>query len=150
MARGKWIQGVYEVVNRDKYIGKKEPFYRSGWEQRIMTFFDHNQHILQWGSECLQVPYYNPFKQKNTIYVPDFLINYKNKFDEHRVELIEVKPYAQTILMDGMKTQERAVVALNHLKWTAAQKFCKQYGIHFRIISEHDLFWQGKSPSTRR
>lgn len=146
----KFDQGVYEVINRQKYIGNKSPYYRSGWERHCMIFFDNNQHILQWASEPLKIPYLHPLTGKGTVYVPDFLINYKDKNDIHRAELLEIKPHGQTMITEKMKDRDRAVVAINYAKWQAAHRFCQKYNLNFRIVTEHDLYWQGNSPSTRR
>lgn len=139
----KFDQGIYEVINKEKYIGNKPPRYRSSWEKHCMLFFDNNKHILQWCSEGIKIPYIHPLTGKGTVYVPDFLINYKDRSDIHRTELLEIKPHGQTMITEKMKDRDRAVVAINHAKWTAAQKFCQKYGLRFRIITERDLYHQG-------
>jgi hypothetical protein len=146
----KFDQGIYEVINKQKYIGNKNPTYRSGWERHFMLFLDNNKHILQWASEPIKVPYIHPLTGKGTVYVPDFLINYKNRLDEHRTELIEIKPQAQTTITETMKDRERAVVAINHAKWAAANLFCRKYGLHFRIITEYQLFHMGGQQPRKR
>ena len=35
-------------------------------------------------------------------------------------------------------------IALDHAKWAAAMAYCKQQGLIFRVITENDLFYQGK------
>lgn len=139
----KFDQGIYEVINKTKYIGTKSPYYRSSWERHMMLFFDNNQHILQWSSEGLKIPYVHPLTGKGTVYVPDFLINYVDKNQVHRTELLEVKPYGQTMINEKMKDRDRAIVAINYAKWQAAHRFCQKYGLIFRIITEKDIFHQG-------
>ena len=73
----KYAQGQFQIRNPEKYVGKKTPTYRSGWEFVFMQFCDNNDNILQWASESISIPYRNPLTGKNTIYIPDFFINNK-------------------------------------------------------------------------
>lgn len=140
----KFDQGPYEVINKSKYIGNKTPFFRSSWERHCMLMFDNDQRILQWCSEPLRIPYQHPLTGKGTVYVPDFLINYKDRNDVHKTELLEIKPAGQTMITEKMKDRDRAIVAINHAKWHACHRFCQKYGLLFRIITESDLFHQGR------
>ena len=117
----KFAQGVYKVTNRAKYVGKREPRYRSGWEHSFMTFCDHNDHILQWASESISIPYLNPLSGKMTIYIPDFLITYRTRDDRMCAEVIEIKPKKQSVIESKQSSRDRAVVAVNYAKWAAAQ-----------------------------
>lgn len=110
-----------------------------------MQLMDNNEGVLQWASESIRIPYRNPFTGKNTIYVPDFLIVYANKAGTKSVELIEIKPSKETTLENVKSMRDRASVALNQAKWAAANAWCKQQGIKFRIITEKDIFSQGKN-----
>ena len=142
---GKWAQGFYEVRNPQKYIGNKKPRYRSGWELTFMTFCDNNDKVLKWASEAVQIPYRNPITGKPTIYVPDFFVVYQDKFGKQYTELIEIKPKSQTIIEDKVKNaRNRAVVAVNHAKWGAAQQWCKRTGITFRVVTEDQIFHNGR------
>jgi hypothetical protein len=136
----KWAQGIYEVRNVKKYVGKGKPKYRSSWELAFMNFCDNNENILQWASESVQIPYRNPITGKQTIYVPDFLIIYRDKKNRQIAELIEIKPSGQADLKEGMNQQQRATVALNYAKWDAARNWCKRQGIKFRVVTEKDMF----------
>lgn len=140
----KFAQGFYEMVNPQKYVGNKKPYYRSSWENRIMIMFDSNEHILQWASEPISIPYRHPITGKGTVYVPDFLITYRNRESTVNAELWEVKPFKQCALTEKMNPRERATVAVNHAKWQMANKFCQQNGLIFRIITEEDIFYQGR------
>jgi hypothetical protein len=139
-----WAQGPYTVINRAKYVGNGTPRYRSGWELSFMRFCDSNDNILQWASESIQIPYRHPLTGKQTIYVPDFLITYRTKNNTMRAELIEIKPKGQSVILEKMKSRERAVVAINYAKWAAAQKWCQRQGIHFRVITEDQMFHNGR------
>ena len=136
----RFAQGVYKVQNPQKYMGKRSPIYRSSWELAFMRFCDNNIHILEWASETIRIPYFNPMKGKKTTYVPDFLIAYKNKTGNRIVELIEIKPKKQSIMEGKLNSKERAVVAVNHAKWNAAALWCKQRDIVFRVVTEEQMF----------
>lgn len=141
----KWAQGFYQIQNPAKYVGKGQPRYRSGWELSFMRFCDTNDHILQWASESIAIPYRHPLTGKMTNYIPDFLITYRTRNNTVKAELIEIKPKGQSVLEEKMKPRDRAVVAINYSKWAAAQKWCKQQGITFRVVTEDDLFYNGKN-----
>ena len=74
---GYFAQGIYEVKNTDKYVGKTAPKYRSSWELAFMRMCDAHPNILQWASEAIRIPYINPVSQRKVNYIPDFLIVYK-------------------------------------------------------------------------
>ena len=139
----KFAQGIYTVQNPQKYAGKGAPRYRSGWEQAFMRFCDTNEHIVMWNSEGLRIPYRHPLTGKATNYVPDFLIQYRNKNNQVVTELIEIKPKKQSVIESKASANERAVVAVNYAKWDAAQKWCRRQGITFRVITEDDIFRNG-------
>jgi len=43
-----------------------------------------------------------------------------------------------------MKDRDKAIVAINYAKWHAATIWAKQNGLSFRVITEDDIFRQGK------
>jgi hypothetical protein len=139
-----FAQGFFEVRNPEKYIGKGRPKYRSGWEWAFFQFCDNNDHILEWASEAITIPYRNPITGKMTVYVPDVFIRYRTKNNKIATELIEIKPRKQSMIEGKMTEKDRMVVAINHAKWAAAQSWCKRAGIVFRVLNEEHLFHQGK------
>jgi hypothetical protein len=139
----KFAQGAYVVKNKQKYVGRGTPRYRSGWEHAFMRFLDNNDNILQWASESISIPYRNPITGKQSIYVPDFLITYKNRNNQMIAEVIEIKPKKQSVVESKMKANERAVVAVNYAKWDSATKWCRKQGLLFRVITEDDMFRNG-------
>jgi len=142
---GKWAQGIYTPKNPAKYVGKHKPKYRSGWELTFMTFCDNNKNVLYWASEALSIPYLNPITGKKTIYIPDFFVVYENKFGKKLAEVVEIKPKKQSLIESKTASlRDKAVVAINHAKWQAAMGYCKQQGYTFRVITEEDLFYNGK------
>ena len=139
----KYANGFYQLLNPQKYVGKKTPHYRSGWEHTFMRFCDSNPAILQWASESIHINYTNPFTNKPTIYVPDFFIVYVDKSGAKKAELIEIKPSSQSTLESAKSTRDQAAAVLNMYKWQAAQAWCKAQGISFRVVTENDIFHQG-------
>lgn len=141
----KYANGKYQIRNPEKYIGNKTPTYRSGWEHTFMTFCDNNPNILQWASEAIHINYRNPFTGKPTIYVPDFMIIYNDATGQKHAEVIEVKPTKETTLeAAGRSPRAQAAAILNAAKWEAARAWCKAQGLKFRIITENEIFHQGK------
>jgi len=140
-----WANGKYEIQNSAKYVGNGIPRYRSGWELSFMRFCDNNDHILQWASESIAIPYRNPITGKMSQYIPDFLVSYRTKDNTMRAELIEIKPKKQSVVESKMNSRDRAVVAVNYAKWDSAQKWCRRNGLSFRVITELDMFHNGRS-----
>jgi hypothetical protein len=108
-----------------------------------MVFCDNNQHIQQWASESIRIPYVNPITGKGSIYVPDFFITYQDKSGTTHAEVIEIKPKKQSLIESKASSRDRAVVAVNYAKWSAATKFCQRAGLGFRVVTEEDIFHQG-------
>ena len=141
----RWAQGKYNLKHPDKYVGKKTPTYRSSWEFHFMKFCDENPAIAAWASEAIKIPYRSPITGKSTVYVPDFFIQYKDRKGRHKVEVIEIKPSNQALRESiGKNKQNQASYAINMAKWEAAGKYCKSKGIGFRVITEKELFHQGR------
>jgi len=139
-----YAQGPFTIKNPDKYVGKGIPRYRSGWEFAFMMFCDNNEHILQWASESIAIPYRHPLTGKMTQYIPDFLITYRGRDSTVRAELIEIKPKKQSVIESKASARDRAVVAVNYAKWDAATKWAKRNGMVFRVITEDNLFHNGR------
>ena len=142
----KYANGQFQPKNPEKYVGKKTPTYRSSWEHVFMTFCDNNPAITQWASEAIHINYRNPFTNKNTIYVPDFFVVYVDANNRQHAEIWEIKPNKETTLeAAGNSKRAQAAAILNMVKWQACQAYCKANGLGFRIITENDLFHQGRS-----
>jgi hypothetical protein len=140
-----WAQGVFNPKNPQKYVGKHKPRYRSGWELTFMTFCDTNKNVLQWASEAIAIPYRNPLTGKPSQYIPDFFVVYQNRFGKQIAEVVEIKPKKQSLIESKVASaKDRAIVAVNHAKWAAASAYCKSQGLTFRVITEDDLFHNGR------
>lgn len=140
----RFAQGKYVIQNPDKYVGNRQPTYRSSWEWQFMKFCDTDGRILKWASEAISIPYKDPFTGRPTIYVPDFFIQYLDKQGRLQVELIEVKPANQTLREKvGKNRNNQLQYAKNQMKWRAAYEWCAKQGIKFRILTENELFHNG-------
>ena len=143
MAR--FAQGKFRLKFPEKYSGTRMPTYRSSWEYTFMKFCDEHPSVSQWASEAVKIPYRNPLTGKQTIYVPDFFIVYADKGGKQKVELVEVKPKNQSVKENlGRSRSNQAHYIMNMAKWSAAKSWCKQKGIFFRVITEEDIFHQGR------
>jgi hypothetical protein len=142
----KFSTGIFTPKHPEKYIGRGSIRWRSSWELTFMIFLDSNPNILNWASEAIKVPYVHPITRKKTIYVPDFFVVYENKFGKRMAEVVEIKPKKQSIIESKTASlRDRAIVAINHAKWTACQAYCKQQGFTFRVITEDQIFFNGKA-----
>ena len=143
MAR--FAQGKFRLKYPEKYSGTRMPTYRSSWEYTFMKFCDEHPSVSQWASEAVKIPYRNPLTGKQSIYVPDFFIVYADKGGKQKVELVEVKPKNQAVKENlGRSRSNQAHYIMNMAKWSAAKSWCKQKGIFFRVITEEDIFHQGR------
>jgi len=141
----KFAQGVFAPKNPAKYVGKHKPRYRSGWELTFMMFCDSNNNVISWASEALAIPYRHPLTGKVTQYIPDFFVLYEDKFGRKKAEIVEIKPKKQSLIESRVASaKDKMIVAINHAKWAAAQAYCKQQGLVFRVITEDDLYMNGR------
>lgn len=140
----RFAQGKFTLKNPDKYMGTKDPLYRSSWEFAFMKFCDESAAIAKWASEAVRIPYRNPLTGRYTIYVPDFFINYVDKGGQQHAEIVEIKPQNQSLKEKvGKNLNNQASYILNRAKWEAATVWCRQKGLRFRVINETDIFHQG-------
>ena len=140
-------KGRYPPKNPDKYNGDvNKIIFRSSWELAFCKFCDKNPNILEWASEEIYIPYRCPLKNSNKRYFPDFWIKYQNKNQEIKQEIIEIKPKSQTSTPKSntknprQRLYEQSTYVVNMAKWQAAERWCNERGIKFRVISEDQLF----------
>ena len=142
----KFRQGIYEVQNKDKYLGAKNPRFMSSWELEFFRFLDRHTNVLKWGAETVIVPYYSPIDQRNRRYMVDIYVEFL-KGGKVTKELIEVKPKKELFLpkKTGRKKKETYLREMytwnvNQAKWAAAKKFAEARGWVFRVMTEDQLF----------
>lgn len=148
MGRGKYkkaLQGIFKPKNPLKYEGTYPIVYRSGLEKRVMIWLDSAPNIIGWSSESLVIPYYNPVKQRQARYFPDFQVKYQDSKGDIRTSVIEIKSASETRqpvkkarvtrrLVEDIMTWET-----NKAKWRHAEKYCQDRGWEFKVLTEHDL-----------
>ena len=140
----KFAQSRFVMKNPDKYVGLKTPLCRSSWEFVFMRMLDEHPGVVNWASESIQIPYRDPLTGRQTIYVPDFFIVYVDKDGKQHSELVEVKPANHTHREKvGKSRYNQEQYIKNMAKWEAANAWCRQKGIKFRIVNEGDIFHQG-------
>lgn len=143
----KTYQGYFKPLNPDKYKGDPTDIvYRSRWELVYMSNLDKDSTVVWWQSEEVAIPYRSPVDKRIHRYFPDFIVKKKlgNKF---KIEMIEIKPYAQTIppvLTEGKRKSKKYLnevltYGVNTAKWKAAREYCADRGYAFRIVTEKEL-----------
>ena len=144
---GESIKSIYKPSNPEKYQGNPNNIIcRSSWERRFCAWCDNNPNILRWASEEFSIPYVSPKDNRVHRYYPDYLIEVKEKGGKVKKYVVEVKPKKQTMppkkrsrvtqsYINEVKTYE-----VNRAKWKAAEDFCLDNGVEFKIITEENLF----------
>lgn len=137
--------GIYHVKNREKYLGKQDPKFKSKLEARMMFYLDHNQSVISWKYEPFPIKYVDK-SSNNKIrnYYIDFVATVLGENNKPQTVWIEVKS-SNEIRKPRFKKQninERVSALIwlkNQSKWDAATKLASKYGIKFVIISEKEL-----------
>jgi|TARA_E500000318_G_C3514867_1_gene193905 hypothetical protein len=139
-------QGLYKPVNIEKYVGKKLPYYRSGWELKFFKWADCNERIKKWGSENVIIPYLNPLDNKVHRYFVDNFILFTDKNGNDNKFIVEIKPSKQTKRPISSKNKksttmlyEQKTYVQNVAKWKAASKWADKKGYKFLIVTEKEL-----------
>jgi len=135
-------KGIYRPTNPKKYAGDPTRIvYRSNWERKFMVYCDRNEDIIYWASEELAIPYVNPIDRKVHRYYPDFIIKTK----KGKRYMIEIKPSAQTKKPRPKTKKSKAFMResleyiKNVAKWQAADTYCNDNGLEFKIFTEKEL-----------
>ena len=142
--KAKFKQGLFKPKNKQKYIGKEDPVYRSGWELKFFRWADDNPNVVEWASEAIIIPYVSPIDRKVHRYYTDGVVAIKEG-NIIKKYIIEIKPSAQTKLpTKGRKRMstmvyETARFAQNQAKWEAAETWCQKHGYSFLILTEKEL-----------
>lgn len=136
-----WKQGVFTPTHPEKYRGNVHNIvFRSSWELSFAKFLDGNKHVMEWASEEIAIPYFNPIKKRMANYFPDFWVRFKDKDGNECVELIEIKPSDQVKPPKKGSLEQQATWVQNQAKWKAAIIFCRSKQIKFRILTEKFMF----------
>jgi hypothetical protein len=142
-------QGLYIPKYPDKYMGDvNNIIFRSSWELEVFDFCDNNPNIICWSSEEIKIPYIKPTFDgrgaKHAFYYPDIYVEYYNSNGAVIKEIIEIKPYKQTIPTRARTQKNRLyeskIYAVNQEKWKYAKIWCMERGIRFNLMTEKDIF----------
>ena len=143
---GESIKSKYKPSFPKKYKGDPNNIIcRSSWERRFCNWCDLNENIVAWGSEEFCIPYRSPVDGRVHRYFPDFIIKVKEQSGDIKTYVIEVKPKKQTREpKKPSRTTKRYIsevktYAINQAKWKAADEWCKDRMIEFKIITEDHL-----------
>jgi|TARA_B110000285_G_scaffold18670_1_gene18153 hypothetical protein len=139
-------KGKFKPKNYKKYKGDPTKiFYRSLWERTFMRYCDNNSAIIEWNSEEIVIPYISPVDKRVHRYFPDFYIKMQQTNGKVVREIIEVKPKRQTLPPKPQQRKTRrylteiSTYAVNQAKFKAAEDYCKDRGLTFRILTEDHL-----------
>lgn len=135
--------------------------FRSSWESIFANWCDIEDNVIEWGSECIEIPYFSQIDNRKHKYVTDFIVLTKNKHTGNTEKwLVEVKPACQVPQLNECGAivfpelnkkkkltqkridawQERCnVLRRNHEKWTEARKWAKLHGYVFKVITQEEL-----------
>jgi hypothetical protein len=141
------IKSRYKPEYPRKYKGDPNNIIcRSSWERKFCRWCDLNENILEWGSEEFCIPYRSPVDRRVHRYFPDFIIKVREQTGEVKRYVIEVKPKKQTrppVQTTKKRTKtyinEVKTYAVNEAKWKAADEWCKDRLLEFKIITEDQL-----------
>lgn len=143
---GKSIKSRYRPEYPQKYKGNLDNIIcRSSWERKFCRWCDLNENVLEWGSEEFWIPYRSPVDNRVHRYFPDFIIKIKEETGRVKTYIIEVKPKKQTVpptkksRVTKSYLNEVKTYAVNQAKWKAADEFCKDRMIEFKVITEDEL-----------
>lgn len=141
-----YIQGFYTPNYPEKYIGDiTQIIFRSSWELRAFKWADNTPYIIEWSSEPFPIKYFDASTNKVRRYFPDLFLKIKDKDNNIKSYLVEIKPekYTKPPKKGKKKTktflQETATYEKNLSKWTQAQQFCEKNNMIFKVLTEKEL-----------
>jgi Straboviridae/Kyanoviridae head completion nuclease len=133
-------KGAFNPQYPQKYNGEYPIIYRSSWELEFMRYCDVHPGVLEWASEPIKIPYKNPLKGSQTVYIPDFLVTYMSSGGGTSTKLIEIKPLHEASAAHARSSVDVAIRAKNEAKWGAATQWAARRGIDFIVLTEAELY----------
>ena len=148
----KFASGRFVPKNPQKYVGKsvKNIFFRSSWELHFLKWLDNTNAVLRYGSEELAIPYVSPLDGRVHKYYPDMIIMYLDNTGQVRKEIIEIKPYKESVATPKMTERDAKALMVNQAKWKYAADWATKNGAIFRVITEKTLYYSGNSINKRK
>ena len=143
---GESIKSRFKPLHPSKYKGDPNNIIcRSSWERKFCQWCDRKDNVISWASEEISIPYVSPKDNRIHRYYPDFLIKVKEYNNKIQTYVVEVKPKKQTLPPKPRKRITKSYIyecttyAVNQAKWKAANEFCKDNRINFKIVTEDEL-----------
>lgn len=141
MAGRRTMKGLFRPKNPAKYLGDATKIiFRSSWELTLFKWLDSTPAVLQWASEEFSIPYLSPIDNAVHQYYPDALVIYKDKYGNLKKDIIEIKPYKETVLTPKASERDKYALMINQAKWKAAARFAEIQGMGFRVVTEKTLY----------
>jgi len=157
-------KGRFRPKNPHKYKGDPTNIrWRSTWELKVFKVCDEHPDVIWWQSEELAIPYMKPLPQKKNTsrkmsrYFPDLIVHKSIGNDKAETIMIEIKPKSQTRPPNQSRKHntptgrvsrrylnEAATYAVNEAKWEAAQRYCRERGWKWQIMTEDHIKPLGK------
>lgn len=139
-------KGIFQPKCPHKYRGDTSRIiWRSTWELRVFKFMDETPSIIEWQSEEVAIPYFDPSTGRHRRYFPDIVARIKNPDGTTKTVMMEIKPEKQTREPKVSKRKTKRYItevttwATNKAKWAAAEEYCKDRGWSFALITEKQL-----------
>lgn len=136
----------YNPIHPEKYVGDPtDIIMRSSWETKFAIWCDQNPAVIKWSSETTVIPYVCPTDNRAHRYFVDFKIQVRDKNNQLKTYLVEIKPLAQTIPPTPPQRKTKRYITevmtwgKNDAKWKAARNYCKDRGYEFIILTEKEL-----------
>ena len=131
----------------EKYAGNVTNITtRSSWEIKFLNWCDRSSNVLEYSSEEVVVPYRSPVDMRLHRYYTDAKIKVRTSTGEIKTYLVEIKPSNQCVPPVKPKKQTRryitecATFMVNQAKWDAADRWAKDRGWEFIVLTEKHLF----------
>lgn len=151
--------GRFRPKNPQKYKGDPTNIrWRSTWELMVFRRCDEHPDVIWWQSEELAIPYMKPLPSKKgksrkmSRYFPDLIVHKHIGDGKTETVMIEIKPKKQTMPPNANKKHntptgrvsrrylnEVATYAVNEAKWEAAQRYCRERGWRWQILTEDHI-----------
>ena len=136
----------YNPIHPEKYVGDPtDIIMRSSWETKFAIWCDQNPAVIKWSSETTVIPYVCPTDNRAHRYFVDFKIQVRDKNNQLKTYLVEIKPLAQTMPPTPPQRKTKRYITevmtwgKNDAKWKAARNYCKDRGYEFIILTEKEL-----------
>ena len=141
------ITGTYHPINKTKYIGDRDPVFRSRLEYLLMRYLDSSPNIVSWSYEKISLKYKDLSSAgKIRTYHIDFVAAIRVNSETTRKVWIEVKSKRETLPPTRSKNKklrnsklEEATYVKNQCKWDTAKRVAKDRGYDFVVLTEEQL-----------